>query len=57
MAAKTNKKLWVVTGYNGLLNASGAVAVAYTKEAAEAAAKDAEWICDSQKIEEVSIWE
>jgi hypothetical protein len=54
---KTNKKIYVVVGYNGLLNASGAVAVAYTKEAAEQAAKDTEWICDTQKIEEVSVWE
>jgi hypothetical protein len=53
---KTDKKMWVVMGYNGLLNASGAVAIAETKEAAERAAKDTEWICDSQKIEEISVY-
>ena len=53
---KTDKKMWVVMGYNGLLNASGAVAIAETKEAEERAAKDTEWICDSQKIEEISVY-
>lgn len=54
---KTERKMYVLTGVNRLLHASGPLAVAATKEALEEAAQATEYICDSQEIVEVSVWE
>lgn len=48
-------KVWVVTGYNGLLRASGPVAVAVSRERAEAIAKEKEYLLDSFRIDELEL--
>ena len=57
MIEKTGKKAYVVLGRNFLVNGVGPSAVAFTREAAEVAQKDAEWIHDESGIIEVDVWE
>jgi len=47
--------VYVVTGYNGILNAFGVVGVASTKEKAEAIAKEQEYMLDKSKITEHKV--
>ncbi len=54
---KTEKKIFVVVGSNYLLKASGPVGVAFSEKEVEKVKKDTEYICDSQEIIEVNIWE
>jgi hypothetical protein len=51
------RRVFVVVGRNGLMGMVGPVGVAFTREQAEIAAKDAEWICDDQKVVECDLYE
>lgn len=50
-------KIYVVIGYNGILEASGTIGAGTTKEIAERIAKEHEYMLDKYDIQETELQE